>query len=90
MIYGETVETGLAHPGTLLMVLQSGAGFYLGYVDKDGHPYSRETEYFSSYGGATRALHYWRQGNKIGKRQPGYSGGTINVINLTTDDGGTL
>jgi hypothetical protein len=89
MIYGETVETGLAHPGTLLKVLQSGAGFYLGYQTKDGEPYSRETEYFASYGGATRALHYWRQGNKIGKRRAGHSLSTVNVINLSTNDGGT-
>lgn len=43
----ETVTTGGAHPGTALRVMQSAAGFYIGYVDKHGLPYSRETHYMS-------------------------------------------
>jgi hypothetical protein len=45
---GETVLTGAPHPGTELQVMSSGAGFYLGYRDKDGMPYSRESDYFQS------------------------------------------
>lgn len=45
-IKGETVLTGAAHPGTDLRVMQSNAGFYLGYQDQDGMPYSRESVYF--------------------------------------------
>jgi hypothetical protein len=45
MIKGETVLTGAPHPGTDLEVLESGAGFYLGYRDTDGAPYSRESLY---------------------------------------------
>lgn len=42
---GETVLSGAPHPGTDLEVLESGAGFYLGYRDTDGAPYSRESRY---------------------------------------------
>ena len=42
---GETVLSGAPHPGTKLEVLSSPAGYYLGYRDEDGLPYSRETEY---------------------------------------------
>ena len=41
----ETVLTGAAHPGTELQVLQSAGGYYLGFLDRDGAPYSRETDY---------------------------------------------
>jgi len=41
----ETVLTGAAHPGTELQVLQSAGGYYLGFLDGDGAPYSRETDY---------------------------------------------
>ena len=44
---GETVLSGAQHPGTELEVLSSNAGFYLGYRDEDGLPYSRETMYMS-------------------------------------------
>lgn len=44
---GETVLSGAPHPGTDLEVLESGAGFYLGYRDTDGTPYSRETLYMT-------------------------------------------
>lgn len=47
MFAGETVVTGADHPGTDLEVLDSPAGFYLGYRTKDGAPYTRETKYMS-------------------------------------------
>ena len=47
MIRGETVLTGGPHPDTDLEVLQTGAGFYLGFRDTDGAPYTRETEYMT-------------------------------------------
>ena len=46
MMAGETVLSGAKHPGTRLQVCESGAGFYIGFVDKDGAPYSRESVYF--------------------------------------------
>lgn len=55
MIPGETVASGAPHPGTDLRVLQSPAGFYLGYLDRDGLPYSRETRYMTE-GKAESAL----------------------------------
>jgi hypothetical protein len=49
MIPGETVLSGAAHPGTELEMFQTPAGaYYLGFRDKDGAPYSRETEYMGS------------------------------------------
>ncbi len=47
MIAAETVLSGAEHPGTELKVLCSPAGFYIGYLNKDGSPYSRETTYLS-------------------------------------------
>ena len=54
MIQGETVMTGGKHPGTMPDVLFSGprpnvrrCGWYIGYRDKDGAPYSRETDYMT-------------------------------------------
>ncbi len=44
---GETVLSGAPHPGTDLKVLESPAGFYLGYLDEHGLPYSRETLYLT-------------------------------------------
>jgi len=41
----ETVLTGAPHPGTELKILESPAGYYLGFLDRDGAPYSRETDY---------------------------------------------
>jgi hypothetical protein len=46
MIKGETVFSGAPHPGTELKVLQSAAGYYLGFLTEEGEPYSRETDYF--------------------------------------------
>ena len=53
MIKGETVLTGGKHPDTELAVFHSGAGWYVGFADKDGSPYCRETVYFDSYDEAT-------------------------------------
>ena len=50
----ETVLTGAAHPGTELQLLQdlrvhleSAGGYYLGFLTRDGQPYSRETDYMT-------------------------------------------
>lgn len=48
MMKGETVLSGGQHPGTPLRVLQSPNGWYLGFLDKDGLPYSRESIYYQS------------------------------------------
>ena len=47
MIKGETVHSGAEHPGTPLEVLNTPAGYYLGFRDTDGAPYSRETGYMT-------------------------------------------
>jgi len=47
MIPGETVLTGGQHPGTEIEVIHSAHGFYLGFRDKNGDAYSRETYYMS-------------------------------------------
>ena len=49
MNIGETVLFGAAHPGTVPRILSTEAGWYVGYVDSDGAPYTRETVYFDSY-----------------------------------------
>lgn len=59
-IKGETVLTGAKHPGTELCVMQSPAGFYLGYRDKDGMPYSRESDYFGDADSAKYVLRLLR------------------------------
>jgi hypothetical protein len=46
MMKGETVLSGAPHPGTELEVMESVGGFYLGFRDTDGAPYTRETQYF--------------------------------------------
>jgi hypothetical protein len=62
MIDGETVLSGASHPGTVLRVLKSAAGFYLGFRDDDGFPYSRESVYFASEAEATALLLQLRTG----------------------------
>jgi hypothetical protein len=47
-IAGETVLAGAPHPGTPLKILKSPAGWYIGFTDDSGLPYSRETDYFQS------------------------------------------
>jgi len=53
---GETVLSGAPDPGTPLRVLRSAAGWYVGYLDYHGYPYSRETQYLSSPSAAAHAL----------------------------------
>ena len=55
-MFGETVLSGAPDPSTPLRVLSSQAGWYVGYLDYYGLPYSRETVYLSSHAAATRAL----------------------------------
>jgi hypothetical protein len=47
MLNKETVLSGAAHPHTQLEVMGAcnRSGFYLGFRDADGSPYSRETLY---------------------------------------------
>ena len=47
MFAGETILTGGKHPGTDLKVMESHAGFYLGFALPSGEPYSRETQYMT-------------------------------------------
>jgi uncharacterized protein (DUF1015 family) len=47
VIWGETVLSGAKHPNTELKVLKSPAGYYVGFLDKDGCAYSRESHYVS-------------------------------------------
>jgi len=47
-IQGETVATGAQAPGTNIQVLQSAAGYYIGYLDEEGYPYSRESGYYAT------------------------------------------
>jgi len=56
MIFKETVTAGAPHPGTQPQVLCSAAGHYVGYLDEDGLPYSRETDYFADQQAAEDAL----------------------------------
>lgn len=60
MRFAETVIQGAKHPGTQLEVLESAAGFYLGFRDEDGLPYSRETIYFGDRASAELVLRYFR------------------------------
>ena len=43
----ETVLTGAQHPGTELQGLEAAGGYYLGFLTRDGQPYSRETDYMT-------------------------------------------
>lgn len=50
MLPKETVLSGAEHPGTELVLMNNQEyinTFYLGFRDKDGMPYSRETEYMT-------------------------------------------
>lgn len=49
MIEGETVRTGAPNPGTEMRVLRSAAGWYVGFLDRDNMPYTRESEYYKDY-----------------------------------------
>jgi hypothetical protein len=52
MIPKETVLSGAEHPGTKLEILKSSAGWYIGFRDRQGAPYSRESRYFATKKGA--------------------------------------
>ena len=45
---GECVTTGAPLPfeGAMPQICQSPAGFYVGYTDREGMPYSRESGYY--------------------------------------------
>ena len=45
MLRKETVLSGAKHPGTDPKIMRSTAGYYIGFEDTDGSPYSRETHY---------------------------------------------
>jgi hypothetical protein len=51
MLPGETVMSGadLPYPRARPKVLSSAAGFFIGFEEAHGSPYSRETEYMDSY-----------------------------------------
>lgn len=55
---GETVSTGapLPYPDAKPSVNMSGAGYFIGYTDEEGLPYSRESGYYASYQEAAEAL----------------------------------
>lgn len=55
---GETVGTGapLPYPDAEPGVMMSAAGYFIGYTDEDGSPYTRESGYFASYEEADEAL----------------------------------
>ena len=54
MMLCETVFSGAPDPGTALEAMASPAGYYVGFTDEDGSPYSRETPY---YPGPEEAAH---------------------------------
>lgn len=60
MVDRETVLSGADHPQTRLRVLQSPAGFFLGFTDENGSAYSRESVYFSTATEATAVLLHLR------------------------------
>jgi hypothetical protein len=64
-IKGETVLSGAPHPGTTLTIMKSGAGWYLGFLDTDGFPYSRESAYFNNKELADLVLQHLRTGEEI-------------------------
>ena len=60
-MFKETVMQGAAHPGTKLKVMQSAAGYYLGFaMEGNDQPYSRETVYFGDRGSAEQVLKLFR------------------------------
>jgi len=56
MLIRETVMSGAEHPGTKLVVLKSPSGWYFGFKDKQGQPYTRESRYFRTKRGAEAAM----------------------------------
>lgn len=66
MFPGETVLSGATDPGTPMRVLCSPAGWYVGYTDYYGHPYTRETVYLPSRSAAVRALQLIEEARRDG------------------------
>jgi len=60
MSFAETVCAGAQHPGTEPEVLSTPAGYYIGYRDEDGLPYSRETNYFATESEAEGCLEIFK------------------------------
>ncbi len=60
MFKGETVLSGAMHPNTDFKVLESPAGFYLGFKSATGEPYTRETDYFGTRDSAQQVLDMFR------------------------------
>ena len=54
----ETVAMGAAlpYPGAKPEILYNGTGYYIGYVDTDGQPYTRESRYYEDGADADRCL----------------------------------
>jgi hypothetical protein len=55
---GETVRLGAPHPyeDAMPKIMQSAAGFYVGYSCEDGSPYSRESGYYPSREAVVEAM----------------------------------
>ena len=70
MLPGETVLSGCTLTTTAdFRVVQSAAGWYIGTVDQDGCPCTRETEYFTGSDVAQYTLTYFNAtGILLGKR----------------------
>jgi hypothetical protein len=51
----ETVLLGAVHPGTELEICCTPGGYFLGFKDRDGSHYSRETHYMT-YQDAVRMM----------------------------------
>jgi len=60
-LQGECVTTGapLPHLGAMPQICNSPAGHYIGYLNTDGSPYSRESEYYPD---REAALEAWKAG----------------------------
>ena len=57
----ETVIGGAKHPGTIMSVMASNAGYYIGFTDEDGCPYTRESSYFETFKEAEKVLVTFRE-----------------------------
>lgn len=60
MMFAETVSAGAPHPGTEPEVMSTAAGYYIGFRDEDGLPYSRETGYFATQSEADSNLEIFK------------------------------
>lgn len=72
MLPRETVCSGAEHPGTDHEIMQTSDGrYYVGFRDKDGMPYSRETVYVDDKREAVIALCHVTQELELGNPQLG-------------------